>query len=44
VSEGSDENHKKHERVTGLACDGGKVKITNERRKVRFQKKLKEKN
>jgi hypothetical protein len=44
MSERSDENYKKHERVTGLACYGGKVKITNERRKLRLQKKLKGRN
>jgi hypothetical protein len=32
VSEGSDENHKKHDRLTGLPCDEGKSK-DNERTK-----------
>jgi hypothetical protein len=45
MSEGGVENHKKHDRVTGLPCDKGKkVEITNERREVRLQKKLKGKN
>lgn len=39
MAEGSDENHKKHDRVTGLLATREKVEITNERREVRQQKK-----
>ena len=45
MSEGSDENHKKHDRVTGLPCDEGKSK-DNEWTKgsKTAEKKLKRKN
>jgi len=41
MSEGSDENHKKHDRVTGLPCDEEKIKDNEWTKRSKIAKTIK---